>query len=286
MTLFLIEDQVIEDTITINLPFPLIITSGGYGQVKLIAHPDLLGKPMFSVKSDIGFNKLLLNGQEIEATYGEHDGENAIELDEEGIYVEYKDCALSGFYNGIKMNKDCEVWAMDAVVANCLNNGVSIVAEGEATFNPTYRSIAVDYSNSLTSINLSKGKSIIFTSQNDQCMQKDSRHCFIEKSETVTFDQFLLMGINWNHGGIFKSGFDFSLTSGRDADIEMTANVGQEDQNPHASISVSSSTAVTQLLSQTWTKAIYNTNYVYVKKFSFSDNRYTFLSSHERDTRM
>ena len=86
--------------------------------------------------------------------------------------------------------------------------------------------------------------------------------------------------------GTFKSGFDFSLSSGRDADIEMENNFGQENQNPHVNIVVQSSTAVTNLLSQTCTKANYNVFSTYLKKFSFVDNRLTYLPTHARDTIM
>jgi len=194
-TLILIDNQLITETIGINLEYPLIITSGGYGQISISANTGLAGKPMFSVSSDVGFNKLLFNGSSLPG-YGQSANENAIELCSDDIYVEYKDCGLSGFNTGIMVKSNCEAWCLDAVINDCFKSGLEFdIPSGSGA---KFRSVAVDYSNSMTGINFIKGQQIIFTSQNDQSELSTSAQCFISKpnNDDVTFEHFILGGLS------------------------------------------------------------------------------------------
>ena len=287
-------NETINSPITINLNYQLTIMGSSYLTNTLTAGAGLSNQAMFTLNSDVSFAKVVLNSGAATGTT------TAISVPTNGRYIEFKDSEIGGNWNkGIVSTSNSGFWVFESVINDCKVSGVEI---NSTTANARYRSMATDYSCSLnynyTGINLLSGNTIYISSQADSVEYIHSGQTFLAKpnNTSTTFSDFNIMNCAWNSVGNFKnSGFDFTRSDGRDADIEMISNVGQEDQVAHAKINCNQSTGTTVVWSGTTWKALnfyYNANTSYVKKLAWTDsptnngNKITYLSNHSRDLMM
>jgi hypothetical protein len=273
------DNEVIEDTITINLPFTLMITSGGYEQSIISAGVGLSNKPMFDVQSNCSFTKLVMDGTNATGTT------TCINVATDDIYIEVKDFLISEFNKGIFSSSNSEFWVMEGGISDCITSGFELNTDKiGAIFRSTLNDFSCSKNYNYTGINILSGHTIYISSENDTTELIHTGQTFIKKPGTgaITYTDFIIVGCIWNNVGTFKSGFDFTLQ--RDADIVMISNVGQEDQKPHAKINANNSTGTT-ILSTSWTKVNYTHNATtsYLKKFGFSSNNLTYYPSHSKD---
>jgi len=275
------DNEVITNTITINLPFNLAIKGGAYDQNTLSAGAGLTNKPMFILQTNTSFTNVIFDGSTL-ASYGTLSTENCFNLDTNGVYVEIKDFLVTGFYNGIYQTSNAEVWTMEGGYNNCYNAGYELNTNTSgATFRSTLNDWSADHTGyTYTGIKLTSGHTIYLSSQNDTS-QLTAVDTFIAYSgSSITYTDIVIIGCIWNNLGTFRTGFDFTLK--RDADIILLSNTGDEDMKPHAKINVAANTGTTAINQTTYVKVNYDTSSTYLKKFSFTDNNITYLPSHKK----
>ena len=273
--------ETIGATQTINLPYNLNITGGGYNQTFLYPSSSLMNSPMFTISTNASFQKLILDGSVL-ATYGTHTGENAINFINSGTYSEFKDSMITNFNKGLNITNNAELWVFESGINNCVAAGVEI---NSTVSESIYRSMAVDYNYDLVGINIEKGSNIFISSQGDQT-KLNAGQTFIAKPNTTSasFADFAIESCVWNSSGSFIStGFDFTRTDGRDADLVLMNNIGIENKNPHAKINVIANTNTTTISSNNWAKIDFVTTSTYVNKLKVENNKITYLPSHNKD---
>lgn len=277
------DEEEITDTILINLPYQLMITSGGYGQSTLKAGTGLTNKPMFNVASNCSFTKLILDGTSL-ANYGDLSTESLIRLIGSN-YIEVKDTTLIGGYNGINIRNTGEIWAFENIIKDQKNANIRVNVTG-GTY--TYRSAHTDYWGAPIGIQFVSGVTSYFSSQGDTSKPLNSGSIFLIKPNdtSVSFTDCVVMECIWDSTGTFLSGWDFTRSDGRDADDVFLTNVGIEDQRPHAKINITSNTGTTTFTQNVWTKINFSlipTNQ-YLKKMSLTPSgRITYLPTHSKD---
>jgi hypothetical protein len=104
--------------------------------------------------------------------------------------------------------------------------------------------------NCLRGVYLLKGTGSIFIIGQVIFYPQAGQTCVVYDPSTYTYSDGPSISNNiWNGVGTFLSGFDFSLTSGRDADIFVTNNAGYESKNPHIKINIVDGTSTTTITS-------------------------------------
>jgi hypothetical protein len=115
----------IDSTIVIDYPFPITIQGLSYGKSVFYPTSNMTGKPMFDCRSETMFKMLVFEANFEDANYGQGADEDAIWLTGTGqTYYEVKDAMLTGFYNGIKVTNNAELWFFEADVYDCTNAGL------------------------------------------------------------------------------------------------------------------------------------------------------------------
>jgi hypothetical protein len=279
------DNEAITDTITINLPYNLAIKGGAYDQNTLNAGAGLTNKPMFILKSNTTFTKVIFDGSTL-VDYGTLSTENCFNLDTDDVYFELKDFYVGGFYNGIYQTSNAEIWTMEGGYSNCYNAGYELNTTSDgAIFRSTLNDWSADNTGyTYTGIKLTSGSTIYFSSENDTA-HLTTLDTFIEYSgSSISYVDIVVIGCIWNNIGTFRTGFDFTLK--RDADIILLNNVGDGNLCPKAKINVVANTGTTAINSATYVKVNYDVSSTYLTKFSFIDNNLTFSPTHKKSFNM
>jgi hypothetical protein len=88
-------------------------------------------------------------------------------------------------------------------------------------------------------------------------------------------------GNAWNSTGAFVSGFDFTRSDGRDANIDFVSNAGIDDKTPKCKINVINNAVTTALpTAGTWYKANWTNTSSYTVKWNINNNRVTYQPRH------
>ena len=80
------------------------------------------------------------------------------------------------------------------------------------------------------------------------------------------------------------SGFDFTRSDGRDANVHLVYNAGMENKNPHCRINVVNNAITTTITTaSTFYKANWTNTSVYTTKWTITDNRITYQPNNSLD---
>ncbi|MEP7377217.1 MAG: hypothetical protein ABI675_27695 [Chitinophagaceae bacterium] len=263
------ETYEIDQTIVVDLDFPLTFQGLSYGTVTLAAATGLANKPMFRCVSDCYFKMLQFDATSL-TSYGTQPGEDAIRFIGSGTYNEIKDCTFDRFYDTILDSTDAELWVFETDISNASNNGILIHSNEDSV---TVKVAETDFIGCKRGINMSKGiKAILQLASGGYYNAGATDTAIVYRPSTFTsFISISITGNSWNNAGKFIEGFDFTLSTGRDANIIMENNAGMADKKPSCYINITNNTTTTVLaLVSTW----YKINWDYLKT-SFSTCKWT-----------
>lgn len=240
-------DHEIADTITVNNgTYDLQIRGLGSAVTRFKAVTGLLNKPMFNLKSNCDINKITATGSTL-TTYGTHSGEDFIIYDTTAsIYSEIKDLFVDTFYKGINDTIGVDVFMFDFALTTC-KTGVAInhTGTGKIDFevgNVIDCDVGLDLVKASTKQDINLNGIILLNSAGDIGIQY--------AGAALVYDEFKISNIIWNYVGTFGTGFDFTRTDGRDADIVIKDCIGLEDKSPHAKLNITDNVTTTTLTTQ------------------------------------
>jgi hypothetical protein len=280
--------QPISDTIVVNNQNYFLRVEGlGSTITTCDATTGLTGKPMFDIRSACDFNKVTLSGSNL-SNYGDNTNEVCFLYDTSSqLYSEITDIIIDKFNVGIKDNVGTSVFMFNFLMTDCSTGYWSNYdTTGMAT-----QMIDLEVGNfehCQYGVNLSKaGKSNFYLAHLlfKQLTTPDATAISYGGSAFSYGEIANIFNCTYNDKGKFLSGFDW--TSSRDANIEVSGNVGSEDKNPHAKINVvdgASNTTITT--GGTYYKAVFTNGLSYTCKMGLSDGRMTYLGKNITDGKM
>jgi hypothetical protein len=280
------EDTEITATITIDLPYPVTFVGMSFGETTIQAGSSVAGTPLFICQSECYFKMLVFNA------YANSAGNDAIRFTGSGKYYEVKDSYFYGFNKGIVSTSNNDLWVFETDFENCAGAGVEIAAGSNS--GGSFKISESDFIQCAKGIHLLSGVSETVSILNctfyNTTSGTDIGVLYVPATFT-TYTSMFFTSNAWNNQGAFFSGFDFSLASGRDANIFMVNNLGSEDEKPHMKLNVSNNaTTTTVTTAGTYYKAVWATNAsIYTCKWTIgstgpvSGNRITYQPSNARD---
>jgi hypothetical protein len=273
-------EELIDETIVIDLPYPLTIQGLSYGATSLEAAPGLSGKPMFRCLSESYFKMLVFDATTL-AGYGTSDGEDCVRLAGSGTYHEIKDCTFDGFYNTIVDSSDAELWLFECDITNASNNGLLVRSPVPGT---KIRVSETDFISCNTGVNLDEGSSTDIHMMSGVFENLEGGNSIIYNPATFSFNSLILSNNSWNHAGNDISGFDFTRPDGRDANAYIENNPGMKSNAPHCNISVTNNlSTVTCTAANTWYKADWINTAEETTNIRIENNKITYLPDTKRD---
>lgn len=274
----------ITDTITVdNSSHSLMIRGLGTGLTYLNVGTGMTGKPAFIVKSACDFNRFSIGSDLL--NYGTASGENFINYTSPDFYSEITDIIATGFKIGVYDTAGVEFFIFNCIIEDC-GTGVAI---NHSNTNHTATDIeVVTFQDCATGIDLIKApdESFIFSNLilNNATAGIGIKY---DGANYIYNNVANIFSCTWNHVGTFLSGFDFTLASGRDANIEILGCVGTEDKKPHAKINViDNSTDTTITAGGTYYKAGFTNGTTYTCKVKLEDNKMTQLTTYKKDVKV
>jgi hypothetical protein len=264
-------DYQIDATQTVDLPYPVTFQGSSYGASTLLAGASL-SSPMFDCKSETYFKMLAFDADG-------HSGIDAIHLGTNLEYYEVKDCTIDGFAKGIVANTNVEVWIFELDIVNTTTAGIEI-ASG-ATSGVSLKISETDFINCGKGINLLSGTNPVVSILNCGFYNNTGSQVGINyvPATFTSLSRVFITNNSWNNTGTFLNGFDFGLSSGRDANTFIKNNSGGQDQNPHCRLSVSNNVSATSITTAgTWYKANWTagTQSSTTTKWTITTNRITY----------
>ena len=268
----------LDETITIDLPFPVTFQGLSFGAT-IINCPS--GDTAFNLKSECYFKMLTMYGGETPGV--------GIDLSGEDVYYEIKDGYLYGFSKGIVISNAADIWLFEVDFDSCTVAGVEIAAPDTAKV--VFRTSECDYyncdiANNLVSAGEATEISILSsTFYNFTIDQIGINYLPPVDNNNFRFASMIIQNNSFNNIGNFCSGFDFSRTDGRDANVFMENNAGYESKAPHCKINVANNTTWTTITSaNTWYKYVGFSNYnSTTTKWTIGNNRITYQTENIRD---
>lgn len=262
----------IDETLVINLPYPVTFEGASYGETMIDGTSGISGHPMFDCRSECYFKMLVFNA------YNNASGSDAIRLNSANTYHEIKDCSFDGFNKGVVSTTSSDTWFFDIDFNDCSAAAIEIAA-GSGNAGRT-RISEVDFVQCGIGVNLLSGIGSTVSITNCTFINTTSGSDIGISYSPLTYKSFVSINISnnaWNNQGSFYSGFDFTRSDGRDADVFMMNNVGIENQSPHCKISVNDNVSTTTISSAgTYYKANWTNTSSHTCKWTISNNRITY----------
>lgn len=275
------ESYLIDQTITIDLPFSLTIQGSSYGTASIEAATGLTGRPMFRCISECYFKMLAFDATTL-TNYGTAAGEDAIRFLGAGTYNEVKDCTFDRFYNTILDSTNAEIWVFETDISNARGSGILVhgadagvkVKVAETDF------IACNYG-----INLSKGSGATIQLASGGYYNGIAGDTAIYyQPANFGFTSISITGNSWNNIGKYIEGFDFTRSDSRDANAILESNAGMGDKKPSCYISLLNGSSTTTLTtSNNWYKANWINTASQTTKWTIGNNRITYQPTNKRD---
>lgn len=261
----------LSSTQSVSLPYPVTFEGLSYG-VSTISPATGFTGGLFSCVSECYFKML-----SFESTFGATGGHDAIHLTGSGVYYEIKDCSFLGFNKGLSVTNNCDVWLFESDFDNDVVAGIELAA-GVAS-GLTFKTSETDFTNCGRGIDLLSGTNATVSIQNCGFYASAGQIALSYESATFTnANQVYFTGNTWNNTGTFISGFDFSRSDGRDANIDVVNNAGIDNKTPKCKINVINNLSTTTLASAgTWYKANWTNTSTFSVKWSINNNRFTYL---------
>lgn len=270
----------IADTISINLPHRLLINGLYYEGSVLQAYTGLTNKPMFNVTTDVCFDKLTFLGSTL-TNYGKISTENCVNFTG-NTYHELTRFNMDTFNTGIHVTGNTgSIYVFDSYVQNCYDSGIKMDSSGANALDVEVASFVGCNSG----ITLQKGVSAMFHVMGNIFENLSGGTCFTYVPSAYSYtDSPCIINNVWNNTGQFYTGFDFTLSAGRDADIYMRNNAGKEDKRSHFKVNVVDNlTTTTATNANTYYKANFTNGLSYACKYLLENNKYTYLTKNVTD---
>lgn len=282
-------NHAIADTITVNNgTYHLQIRGLGSAVTHLNAATGLTGKPMFNIKSSCDLNKISCYGSTL-ASYGTLTNENGVTFDTTAsLYSEITDIIMDTFKIGVADLIGAEIFMFNFIVANC---AIGYQVNYSTAAITTLTDIEVgNFENCAIGIDLLKATedafnldSLIFANPVAGVAVKYTGGA----GNYIYTDPAKINNCTYNFVGEMFSGFDFAEATGRDTNIELMNNIGEENKTPHAKINVADNVGTTTVTTAgVYYKANFTNGIVYNCKIALDNNKMTFLSDHPRDGMM
>jgi hypothetical protein len=270
----------VTSTITINLPYPVTFQGQSFSTASIIATSGVSGTPLFICQTECYFKMLSFKG------YSNASGNDAIRLTGSGKYCEIKDCDFDTFNKGLLSASNNDMWIFETDFNNCVGAGIEIAA-GTAS-GGRLRMSETDFISCGVGINLLSGVSETVSITNSGFYNTPSGTDIGIQYTPATFTSYTTMYIShctWNNQGTYMSGFDFTRSDGRDANVYVINNVGMANQNPHCKVNVSNNATTTVISSAgiyykaNWTNATSSSTC----KWTLNNNRITYQPTNKGD---
>jgi hypothetical protein len=237
---------------------------------------------MFRCTSDTYFKMLQFDATAF-GSYGTVAGEDAIRFIGNGTYNEVKDCTFDRFYNTILDSSDAEIWVFETDISNARNNGILIHSNQDSVI---VKVAETDFIGCNYGINLSKADkaTIQLASGGYYNGVAGDTAIFYQPSTFTNFLNISITGNSWNNTGKFIEGFDFALSSGRDANATIENNAGIADRHPNCTVGlINNTTATTLSLASTWYKLTWTNTSSSTVKWTIGNNRITYQPNNRRN---
>lgn len=222
--------HLVDESIVINNQFYCLKISGLGSSITYIdATSSLTDTIMFQIQSYCDISRCSIIGSEATGTC------TCIQYNTTAnTYSEIKDFFIYGFDIGISDIIGVEMWLFDFSIESC---DTGIIQDYTTESGTTTRIDAEvgDFTDCTTAINLVKGSLCDFIfmhlvfSQCEMAVKYDGSQYIFNLVGNI-------MNCTWDHHGILFNGFDFKRPDGRDSDIEILGNAGNEDETPHVKI--------------------------------------------------
>ena len=259
-------------TQNINLPYPVTIEGISTGESLIVADAAVSGTPLFICQTECYFKMLIVNAISNAA------GNDAIHFTGSGISYELKDCDFTGFNKGIVSTTNNDLWLFENEFFNCAGAGIEI-ATGTAN-GGLLKMSTNDFTRCAVGINLLSGVAETISIMNCifyNTISGTDKAIVYNPATFTAFNSMFIANNAWNNQGTFISGFDFSRSDARDANVQLINNAGAPNENPQCRVNLvnnASTTTITNAL--TFYKANWINTSSYTTKWTIGDNRITY----------
>jgi len=273
------ETHEIDATQTINLPFPVTFQGISFGETEIDGTSGVSGNPMFDCQTECYFKMLTFKA------YSNASGNNALNFTGSGTYHEVKDAYFVGFNKAIVSTSNNELWVFDVDFEDCPGAGIEIAAG--AASGGSFKISESDFLQCGRGISLLSGIaesiSILNCTFYNTTTGSDIGVLYTPATFTA-YNSIFISNNAWNNQGTFFSGFDFTRSDGRDANVFITNNAGAEDKNPHVKINVNNNVSTTTVTTAgTFYKANWTNTSLYTTKWVANNNRITYQTDYLLD---
>lgn len=269
----------IDETQTINLPYPLTFEGTSFGESIIEATAGVTGSPLFICETECYFKMLIFSA------VSNAEGNDAIHFAGSGEYYEVKDAYIAGFNKGIVITADNESWIFEADFEDCTGAGIEIAAG--ATSGGTFKVSECDFIRCAKGINLLSGVSQTASVMNCTFYNTTGGSdigILYNPAGFTSFESIFVTNTAWNNQGTFISGFDFSRSDGRDAEAFIESNAGMGDNNPHCKINVVNNSLTTTCTdANAWYKVNWTNTSSFTCKLTIDNNRVSYQPSNSKD---
>jgi len=269
----------ITQTVEINCAYPITIEGFGTETTLLYATSALSGTPMFDIKTNCDFSNLSLSGT---TGYGLVDDECCLDCSTSGLYFEIHQLVIDGFFKGVELEGNSEVWVFDSIIKNCVNGLWCVGAKmGASELTLTNNTNGVYLSASTTADTFSIQNTIFNVLSGETGIQY--------KDNIIKPTYHFATGNAFYGQGTYISGLTFNTSA--QSDIRYENNAGLSDYKPLYSMWITGSTsAVTCTNQNQYYKATFTEANIagseYIKFSGNTVNKVTYLPQISRRVRM
>lgn len=257
----------VADTITINNANIIAIRGIGRGGTIIQSATGLTNKPMFTVSTDLYIDKLTIDGSVL-ADYGDLSTENCFNVSGSNAYVDFQNSVIVGFYDQFYFTgTGSSAFIFNSVFSDVVNSSVRVNTIGINTIDVETNS----FNNCIKSFYLEQSSDGKFDIINNLFENTSNNIAIYYVPTTNGTDNYVLhtnnavIGNKFNNVGLFSSGFDYTRTDSRDANIFVSSNAGREDKKPHAKINMIDNATTTTITNiNTWYKVNFSSKVLLV----------------------
>jgi hypothetical protein len=233
----------IADSISINLPYPIVIRGMGTDATFINAATGLTGKPMFRCYSNVEFNRVYLKGSTL-ANWGTLPAENFIDVKGSSDFIELNNSIFDETFIGVRVFNDAELLVNYCSFYNSVDEAIGIY-NSTATKHVFYeiRDTYFYYNNK--SIEFASGDSMAFLITSNNFVSRPTDTAIYFKTAVVPNLVTSIINNQFSLSNFTVVGLDFSLQ--KYCNIYIRGNTNYPDATPTAKINVFNNTTATNI---------------------------------------